>query len=285
MGTVMDRLTDAPLEGARIDVRRDTQEIASVPSDASGNFELIVPIASGTRTTNLQLAVSKEGYIDSAQVVTVVAGKTIDSRYNFVLQPKALADCTSKRARRVVVGSFRPPADLPGSGDFNAQVLDALSFALKDLNLSRIRRSASPDYVACSEIKKLELLPRYAKVLKADAVVAGSVAKASQPPKFDLEVSLGSQHEPDNAQRRRVSSSNVNLDRPTAARLSNELLSGVVLGLVSGYLEAGEFAECVEISRAARQLFPKGLPREVEAVSEKCKASQGSSRLIAGDLK
>jgi hypothetical protein len=74
-------------------------------------------------------------------------------------------------------------------------------------------------------------------------------------------------------------SPNVDLDRPMAARLSSELLSEVVLGLVTGYHEAAQFSDCVEVARAAAQLFRKGLPDEVKSVVAQCMVKQPVAKL------
>jgi hypothetical protein len=135
--------------------------------------------------------------------------------------------------------------------------------------------------VACEQLDDRDNLPALARELKADALMAGAVARPEGRPRYNLTMFLGDPYGLfDNATR--VNSRDVDLDDPSASRLAPEALTAVLRALLTGYLKNEQYAECVEFSGMALAELPRPAPQAIVDIRAECLRKQPAGQLVAG---
>ena len=285
-GRVTDRTTTLPLAGAAIEVRRGAAVLAHTVSAADGSWLLTFDVGTGAAANNLKLAVSQDGFVDADRDVVVTSGRPDSAVYLSVLVRRSVAECVLKRNRRVVVGYFRPPSATPGTAvasDFAARVTDALLYELSFLERSRLSAELRPSVVACERLDDRENLSALATELKADALMSGSVARSTASsgaaPRYTVSMYLGDPYRLFGSAAP-VTSRDVDLDDPSASRLSPTALAAVLQALLKGYLTSEQFAECVEVSGLALAVLPKPAPAAIAELRAECLRRQPVNALL-----
>jgi hypothetical protein len=280
-GIVTDRTTTLPLAGASVELRRGADVVGRTVSRPDGSFLIVVDAGQAPQAQNFKLAVAHDGFVAADQDVVITSARPDSTLYKSVLVRKAVADCVLKRARRVVVGHFRPPSGAAGATEFAARVTDALLYQLSFMERSRVAADRRPSVVACERLDDRENLPALARELNADALMSGSVARPDARPRYSVTMFLGDPYGLfDNASR--VHSRDVDLDDPSASRLAPEALAAVLEALLTGYVKNGQFAECVELSGLALSELPKPSPAAIVNLRAECLRRQPARGLLGG---
>lgn len=280
-GIVTDRTTTLPLAGASVELRRGAEVVGSTVSKPDGSYLLMVNAGQAPQPQNFKLAVSHDGFVPADHDVVIASARPDSPLYRAVLIRKSVADCVLKRARRVVVGHFRPPTGAAGATEFAARVTDALLYQLSFMERSRVTAERRPSVVACERLDDRENLPALARELNADALMSGSVARPDARPRYSITMFLGDPYGLfDNAPR--VHSRDVDLDDPSASRLAPEALAAVLEALLTGYVRNQQFAECVELSGLALAELPKPSPPRIVALRTECLRQQPARGLLGG---
>lgn len=280
-GLVTDRTTGLPVAGAGIELRRGPEVLGRTVSKPDGTYLLLVNAGQAPQPQNFKLAVAHEGFVAADHDVVIASARPDSALYRAVLVRQAVADCVLKRARRVVVGHFRPPSGAAGATEFAARVTDALLYQLSFMERSRVAADRRPAVVACERLDDRENLPALARELNADALMSGAVARPDARPRYSITMFLGDPYGLfDNASR--VHSRDVDLDDPSASRLAPEALSAVLEALLTGYVRNQQFAECVELSGLALAELPKPSPPRIVALRGECLRQQPARGLLGG---
>lgn len=272
-GVVIDRITQAPLSGAVIEVRRGGEAIGHAVSDTpDGSFLLTVEVANRPEATNLKLFVTRDAYMPSDEDLVIVSARPKKESTKVLLLSSRVADCLSRnRPRWVVVGHFRPPLGKTGDGEFAQRVTDALRWELaKIAQTSSLAVDRRPAVVPCDRIDEREFLSNTANELKADALLSGGVSQPPNSQRFTVTMFLGDQHGLFRAtDTKPIISRDVDLEDPSASRLDASATASILQALLTGYLKEGAFEECVELGRRAAAEW-RSLPRAVADVNADC---------------
>lgn len=268
-GSVSDAVTRQPLVGAVVEVQRAGDPIGRAVTNASGGYLVTVDVGNRPEAVNLKVFFRHSGYLESDQNAVVTSGRPDRAAYPASLLPEEVAACRAARARRVIVGHFRPPAAATGS-DFGARVADAVRYELARLQQSRLAVDQLPSVANCEGIDDRENLPAIARALQADALLSGTVARAAAPSaRFNVSMFVGDQHglfvlpAP-------ITSRDIDLDDPAATRLDPAAMTAILRALLTGYRSAGRFAECVEVSGVAETLLRPPLPAVLAEIRADC---------------
>lgn len=270
-GVVTDRVTGSPLAGATIEVRRGAETLGRAVTDArDGSFLLTVEVGSRPEATNLKLIVSRDGYKPEDEDVVVVSGQPRPARPAVSLLRNEVADCLSRmRAPWIVVGHFRPPTGSAGGGEFSARVTDAVRWEISKIaETSSLAANRRPAVVPCAGIDERDFLSATARELQADALLSGGVSRPPNRERFTVSIFLGDPHGLFTGTAP-ITSRDVDLDDPSASRLDSAASAAILQAVLTGYLKAGRFEDCVELSRrAGAELRP--LPRAIADLNAQC---------------
>lgn len=262
-GLVTDRTTGLPLAGAKAELRRGITVVQAGVSGNDGSYLLTVDVGNSPQAQNLKLAVTLDGFVDLDHNVIITSGRPDSPVYRAVLVRTAVAECKVRRARRVVVGHFRPPIGLAGGSNFSARVTDALLYELSFLERSRVAAERRPAVVTCDRLDDRENLTALARELQADALMSGTVGRSTNPgvggTRFNVAMFLGDPYGlfPGATP---VTSRDVDLEDPSASRLSPAAMAAVYQALLTGYLRSEQFADCVELGGLALAALPRPPP-------------------------
>jgi hypothetical protein len=283
-GIVKDRVTEAPLAGAEIEVRRGGAVLGRAISNAGdGSFLVTVEVGSHPEAVNLKLLVAREGYQSVDRDVVVASGRPRPSASAITLLRSDLADCMSKTRRHwVVVGHFRPPLGQADSEGFSQGVFDAVRWELSKIaDTSSVALDRRPAVVACKDIDEIESIEAAARALSADVLLAGGVSGPADGSLFTVKMYVGDRHGLFAGRTTPILSRNVDLDNPSASRLDGVAAGAIVQALLTGYLKEGRFEECVELSRrAGSELQP--LPPEIVRLNAECMGALPANGLRGG---
>lgn len=281
VGLVTDNTTGNAVDGADVTIRRGGEELGSTRSDPEGRFRLSISVGVGPQAQNLKLFIKRDGFVEATGDVVVVSGRPDSPSYRFHLLPTAISACRRNRDHAVVVGYFRPPTSASGDMDLASRIADALNYdLLTRIQQVRLAPDAQPFVLACGQVRAQTYAdyPNFAKALRADAFVSGYVVRSGE--RFKVEMCIADRFDllvpPP-----QVSSRDVNLDDPAAARLGKEAHTAVLTAIVAGYREARKYAECVEVTVAAERILG-ALPPAIADERRKCQAALPNRKLTPG---
>lgn len=278
LGSVVDAATGGPLAGASVSIRQGNQVVGSVLSNGDGRFRLPFDVGASAAARHLTLSVEHPAYVGGSKTVVVASGRADSPSYRFDLLPKPLAPCRRNRDHAVVVGYFRPPAS-GGGADFAERIAEALSYdLLTQIQRAGLAQEEQPFVLACGAAKPQAWSDygTFAKALGADAFLSGYVVPSGSL--FKVEMSVAGRFDLLTPPAR-ISSLDVNLDDPAAARLDRAAHTAILTALVTGYQQAGKSAECVQVTAAAERMLGT-LPPALAAVRAKCRSALPNRGLL-----
>jgi hypothetical protein len=283
-GTVRDRVTDAPLPGVEVEVRRGGDVLGrAISNTGDGSFLVTVEVGNQPQAVNLKLLIRRRGYQSADEDVVVVSPRPRPPAMSVALLRSDLADCLRKTSPRwVVVGHFRPPLGLPDTGGFSQGVFDAVRWELSKIaDTSSVVPDRRPVVVNCRDIDERDFLSAAARELRADALLLGVVSRPPDGARFTVRMFVGDQHGLFAARTAPILSRDVDLEDPSASRLDAMAAGAIVQALLTGYLKDGRFEECVEFSRrAGTEIRP--LPMEIARINAECMRKLPTNGLRGG---
>lgn len=283
-GTVTDRVTDAALGGAEVEVRHGGTLLGrAISAPGDGSFLVTVDVGNTPQAVNLKLLVARQGYQSADQDIVVVSARARPQASAIPLLRSALADCLSKtRARWVVVGHFRAPLGVADQGGFTAGVFDAVRWELSKIaDTSTVAPDRRPAVVSCQDVDEREFLAAAARVLGADVLLTGGVSRPPDRPRFTVSMFVGDQHGLFAARTAPILSRDVDLEDPSASRLDAGASAAILQAVLTGYLKAGRFEDCVELARrAGTEIRP--LPPALVQLGEHCASQLAVNGLRGG---
>lgn len=281
-GIVRDSSTGAPVAGADVSIQRGGADLGQTVSAVDGAFQLPFDVVVKPEAQNLTLLVRKDAFVSSSHNLVVTAGRPSANSFKIDLVPAAMAECIRPSSHSVVVGYFRPSAASVGDPDIAARVADALNYdLLVRMQQEELAHSALPIIIACGGAKPRAVgdYGKYAKVLRADAFLVGSVNDtALTKVKVEMAVIDGHGILPLPL---RASSPEVNLDDPSVARLDASAHAAILTALVGGYERSGKFAECVDMTNAAARIVGT-LPAALQSARARCEQRLPNRGLLSG---
>ncbi len=285
-GKIIDAVTDAPVAGATLEIKRGNTSLSTARSDDAGRFQLPFDVGSNPSPIHLTLLAAHGEYLGESLVASVIAGDLDSDFYALSVMPKTLAGCVLKQAHRVVVGRFVAPTS--GAGPLtglSTRIKDALDYDLVTrLQKLRIELPDRPTFYECEEAQPRSgsLLANYARALHADVLLSGYVRPTDNTSsKYRVDALLGDRfgvYE----QPFRASSEAVDLDVPFSAELHPTTHAAVLIALAAGYEEAGRQADCVMVTFAAQEMMGELTP-EISTVRERCQRALPNAALQRGN--
>lgn len=287
-GKVIDRVTGSSLIGAQVEAFQGSQSLGrAVIDDPAGGFVIAVEVGGGAQPVNLKLQATRAGYATGDEDVVIVSGNARPTSVEFGLRPTAVADCLSRlRSPWIVVGAFRAPPDVAGAagggGDFTRQVFDAVRTQLLLLaEISALAADRRPTVVACPGIDERDFLAAMARELRADALLAGGVARPPNRERFTVSMFLGDQHGlfPSALP---ITSRDVDLLDPAASRLDTQAMARLVEAVLVGYRKANRPDDCVALGRQAVRALRLGPNHELQPILAECERHLPAQGLRGG---
>jgi hypothetical protein len=282
-GLVTDAVTSAPISGAKLQVEKAGVSIGSATSDGAGQFRVTIEIPNQPAAQNLKLTVQLENYRPTDSDVIIKSSRTDRASYRIALVPNAVADCQRQRLHTVVVGHFRSPAGAPALLELASRIKEKLAYDVgakfqKDIFV----KESLPLFLACEQIIPQDEVDyaNFAKVLKADAFLAGSVAPAgvggSQKVKVTMSIAdqFGLLSPPT-----RATSPNIDLDNPEASSLQAAAQTAIFTALIAGYERSRNFSECVRAVSVAQEAIGT-LPPDLIEARKRCQRATPNIGLV-----
>ncbi|MGB0135550.1 carboxypeptidase regulatory-like domain-containing protein [Dokdonella sp.] len=278
-GSVRDEATEEPVRGAEVRVMSGAELQASALTDETGRFQLQFPANAGPGSQSLELSASLEGFRSASRPVVVNQGMPSELSYALSLIPEGVASCIQKSGPAVIVGHFRSAPGRPDP-DLSARIADTFRYdLLTQIQKANFVATKQPGIFPCGTAKPMtpERYGRYARLLGADAYVGGFVT-SPDPIKVKVQITVadgyGVMVAPLTA-----TSSDVDLDDPTLARLAPEANAAVLTALAIGYKLSDKPQECVDLIAASERMLGS-LPATLATLREECKAALPNRGLL-----
>jgi hypothetical protein len=279
IGSVVDRATDEPLRGAEVKVIAGAQVEAGVLTDDEGRFQLQFPAPAGPGSQALEVVASLDGFRAESRTVEIENGKPTEVSYALSLLPEGVVACIQKSRPAVIVGYFRPAPGRPDP-DLSARIADTLRYdLLTQIQKADFVTAKQPGIFPCgtAQPKVPERYGKFARLLGADAYVGGFVT-SPDPIKVKVQIAVADGHGVMLAPLT-ATSTDVDLDDPTMARLAPEANAAVLTALAIGYKLSDKPQECVDLIAASERMLGN-LPDRLSELREECKAALPNRGLL-----
>ncbi|MGB0132589.1 hypothetical protein, partial [Dokdonella sp.] len=251
----------------------------NVLTDEAGRVPVQFPAPAGPGCQSLELSASLEGFRTVSRTIEIDKGRPTQDSYALNMLPEGVASCIQKARPAVVVGFFRPAPGRPDP-DLSARIADTLRYdLLTQIQKANFVATRQPGVFPCSSAqpKVPERYGKYAQLMGADAYVGGFVT-SPDPVKVKVQIAVADGHGvmlvPLTA-----TSTNVDLDDPTMARLAPEANAAVLTALAIGYKLSDKPQECIDLIAASERMLGELTPA-LGDLREECKAALPNRGLL-----
>jgi hypothetical protein len=256
-GTVTDVITLQPVAGAEVTVEYSGQALGTTTADLDGVYRVPFTVPAGAPAVVTMTASARSGsHGITKSNFQVRDGTPVATVHNIALFPVGVTDCRSQTGgHSVIVGHFLPPVGRDFT-ELSRRVAQSLEFALNTrLQTVRLTLERLPSFEPCDAAKPRtpRLGANFAKALRADAFVGGSIATADGSPSFTVSMYVSDAYglfsNPAIAANR-----SVDLDNPSGASVTGETHAAVLAALAAGLAGKNDCVTAIDVLSVAERL-------------------------------
>ncbi len=279
-GTVTDAITERPTASIKVRVLYSGVEVGSSTTDAGGRYS--VPFATPPTAPAqfyMDLSVSDGIHAPIETSFQVDKGNPITQTVDLKLIPQAIATCQSESKHSIIIGQFLSPADRP-LPELPRRVAETLDFSLNTkLQSKNLAISLQPSFEPCelAQPKTIELGQNFARALRADAFVSGSVEAVGR--NFTVSTYVSDAYQ---LFGRPVVTHNENVDiyNPSAAEVTDETHAAVLEAFAAGLAKDGDCVDALTVVSVAQQ-FVSRLTQPLSDLRKRCQNGLPNVGLLA----
>ena len=273
-GRVTDEVTGYPVAAAQIQVKYSGQTVGTATTDADGFYRapFTVPAEAPSLVT-MNVSAQSTAYAAKDSTFQVRAGTPVQAITNLSVYPTGVEECRSQTSPSVVVGNFLAPLG-ENFAELSRRVAQSLEFALNtQLQAVRVTLEHPPSFEPCEVAKPRTpvLGAKFALALRADAFVAGNVAKTDGASTFTVSLYVSDAYGLLNSPAVAANKS-VDLNNPSGASLTAETHVAVLAAIAAGLANRKDCESAITVLSVAERLVA-AVPQYVADLRKKCQAS------------
>lgn len=269
-GTVTDAITLQPVGGIEVKIEYSGQIVGSGTSDIDGVYRVpfrVPPTAPADAT--MIASTHSEAYDVAKKDFQIAGGTPVVTRLNVKVFPAGVTDCVSRNSHSVIVGHFLPPGERNFS-ELSRRVAETLGFAL-NTRLQTLGLTLELSFEPCEAAKPRT--PRFgsnfAKALRADAFLGGSIAIADGSPGFTVSIYVSDAY---GLFQNPAAATNRNLDlyNPSGASVTGETYVALLAAVATSLTANNDCVTAITILSLAHR-FVDVIPPYITNLRDSCR--------------